>query len=65
MLSVICPVAHFVEKTLPASGIKFVSVLLHGHLAATKVRLRHFRNGTELAVISQVLIYPYENLKHY
>ena len=35
----------------PETGVKIVGVLLHAHIYAFKLKLRHIRNGTELAPI--------------
>ena len=50
-------------QALPPEGIKIVSVLLHAHLAGRRIKLRHFRNGTELPVIAEVF-YSVWNSQH-
>lgn len=39
---------------IPTEGIKVISVLLHAHLTARKLVLRHIRNGKEIGVIAEV-----------
>jgi hypothetical protein len=40
-------------QTLPQTGIKLVSVVLHSHLAGKKIRVRHIREGRELPRIAE------------
>ncbi|CAL8126017.1 unnamed protein product [Orchesella dallaii] len=47
------------EKTIPPSGIRVVNSLVHMHLAGKRIRLRHFRNGTELPVIAEDTYYDF------
>ena len=37
---------------LPTEGVQIHSVMLHGHLAARAIRLRHIRDGQELPMLS-------------
>ena len=46
--SVHCDPACLHDYVPPADGALVFNVLLHAHLAARKMRLRHFRGGTEL-----------------
>ncbi|XP_023716021.1 MOXD1 homolog 1 isoform X2 [Cryptotermes secundus] len=45
--------SHCTHKTLPQTGIKLVSVVLHSHLAGKKIRVRHIREGRELPRIAE------------
>jgi hypothetical protein len=40
------------NDAVPKEGTNIFNVLLHSHKAGRKLRLRHFRNGTELPWIS-------------
>jgi len=42
-----------IEQTLGANEIHVFSSMLHSHLLGSKMRTRHFRNGTELEHIAQ------------
>lgn len=45
---------HISFQVFPVTGVNSVSVVLHSHSAASKMKLRHFRQGEELAPIVQV-----------
>ncbi len=36
------------SQLIPPGGVNIVSINVHSHLAGRKMRVRHFRNGTEL-----------------
>lgn len=42
------------KSVIPKEGITVTHATLHGHLTATKMILRHIRDGKELAPIAQV-----------
>lgn len=44
----------FTLQTIPKTGINVVSVLMHSHLAAKKLKLRHIRGGKELPPLAEV-----------
>lgn len=48
---------YFLYQVFPSTGVNSVSVVLHSHSAASKMKLRHFRQGEELAPIVQVRYY--------
>ncbi len=45
--------AQFLQ-VFPLTGVNSVSIVLHAHSAAYKMRLRHFRQGEELSPIVEV-----------
>ncbi|KAK3914348.1 MOXD1-like protein 1 [Frankliniella fusca] len=47
-----CP-SQCSKKLLPAGGIKVISVVLHSHMAGSRMELRHLRDGKELPRIAQ------------
>ncbi|KAJ1521461.1 hypothetical protein ONE63_003129 [Megalurothrips usitatus] len=47
-----CP-SPCTNKLLPSDGIKVISVVLHSHMAGSRMELRHLRNGKELPRIAQ------------
>ena len=47
------------QTSLPEDGINVVYAVLHAHQRATSVRLRHIRDGEELALIAEENHYDY------
>ncbi|CAL8093006.1 unnamed protein product [Orchesella dallaii] len=45
--------AECTDMTIPEDGINVIITLVHAHLSARKLRLRHFRNGKELPLIAE------------
>lgn len=41
-------------QVIPEDGINIIITLVHAHLSGRKIRLRHFRNGTELGLVAEV-----------
>lgn len=44
---------------MPSSGVEIFAVTLHAHMSSQRMRLRHFRDGTELKPIQQEEYYDF------